>query len=240
MPPRPLMDEAGIRDWILRTLGAPFWKIELTCDHLDDAISDAKRWFSAKKGLPKMMQVTLADGQQQYALPDDAEIVLDVADSWRFGQMPNLSFDFGFDQIVMDRDFASSKWPLSGWMQRMQYAQSGGAMLDSLFEWEQHGRVLHVLTPNPRTVVLTIFYKSNQIVIDQLSEMDYDLVRRYALMRAKHVLGRVRSKWPGGMPSAQGTVDMDGQVLLEEARAEAEQLENDIRQTAMPVPFIQG
>jgi hypothetical protein len=238
------MNEEELGQWILRKLGAPFWKVELTCESLADCIEDAKRWFTAKKGVKKTYTVDLPAGTAVWDLPDEVEFVLEVADSWRYPIWPNLSFAFGWDQVVVGDgggSFDASKSPLSGLVQRMQYLQEGERILDAQFEWRQEGRQLLVLTPNPPAVRLMLFYKSNEVIIDQLSESDYDYVRRYALMCAKQTVGRIRSKYPGGFPGAGGqNVDLDGATLLQEAEAEYEKLSEDIKQGAYPMFFQTG
>lgn len=241
--PRPLMNEEEMGQWILRSLGAPFWKVELTCEHLADCIEDARRWFAAKKGNQKILVVDIAAGQTEYALPDEVELVIEVADDRRMGAWPNLSFAFGWDQVVVGQDFSfdSNKWFVSELVQRMQYLQTSERVLDGQFEWRQDNRNLLILNPNPRSGKLAIIYKSNEVILEQLGERDHDLVKRFALMCAKKLVGRVRSKYPGGFPGAGGqNVDLDGQTLLQEAEAENEKLQEEIMQSGYPMIFQVG
>jgi hypothetical protein len=78
------------------------------------------------------------------------------------------------------------------------------------------------------------------LTIEQLSERDHDLVKRYSLMASKKRLGRIRSKYPGGFPTAQGNVDLDGATLLEEARQEEEKLEQEVSESGFPMGFLLG
>lgn len=241
--PRPLMNEEELGKWILRKLGAPFWKVELTCEHLADCIEDARRWFAAKKGVQKVMVVGLAAGQTTYSLPDEVELVIEVADDRRMGLWPNLSYAFGWDQVVVgvDWSFDSNKWFVSELVQRMQYLQTSERVLDAQFEWRQDNRNLLILNPNPQSSKIAIIYKSNEVILEQLAERDHDLVKRFALMCAKKTVGRVRSKYPGGMTGAGGqTVELDGQMLLDEAREENEKLQEEIMQSAYPMMFMTG
>jgi len=237
------MNEEELGKWILRKLGAPFWKVELTCDQLEDCIEDARRWFAAKKGNQRILITALASGQTEYALPDDVELVIEVADDRRMGAWPNLSSAFGWDQVVVGKDwsFDSSKWFVSELVQRMQYLQISERILDAQFEWRQDNRNLLILNPYPQSSKIAIIYKSNEVILEQLGERDHDLVKRFALMSAKKVVGRVRSKYPGGMTGAGGQgVELDGQVLLEEARTEEEKLQEEIMQAGYPMHFMMG
>lgn len=241
--PRPLMNEEEMGQWILRHLGAPFWKVELTCEGLADCIEDARRWFAAKKGKQKILIVSIASGQTEYALPDEVELVIDVADDRRMGMWPNLSFAFGWDQIVVGRDYSfdSNQWFVSELVQRMQYLQTSERVLDAQFEWQQDDRSLLILNPSPSSTKLAIIYKSNEVILEQLGERDHDLVKRFALMRSKYMVGRVRSKYQGGFTGAGGqSVDLDGQALLEEARSEEEKLQEEIGLAGFPMMFQTG
>lgn len=237
------MNEEELGQWILRKLGAPFWKVEITCEGLADCIEDARRWFAAKKGKQKILITALAAGQTEYSLPDEVELCIDVVDDRRMRLWPNLSFAFGWDQVVVGEDwsFDSNKWFVSELVQRMQYLQASERVLDSQFEWQQNDRTLMILNPYPQSTKIAIIYKSNEVILEQLGERDHDLVKRFALMCAKKVVGRVRSKYPGGFTGAGGqTVDMDGATLLQEADAENEKLQEEIMQAGYPMYFMVG
>ena len=77
-------------------------------------------------------------------------------------------------------------------------------------------------------------------MIEQLSERDHDLVKRMALAQAKLDLGRIRSKYQSGFPTAQGHEQLDGEILLQEGQAEVELLNQEIGDSAMPMSFITG
>jgi len=79
------------------------------------------------------------------------------------------------------------------------------------------------------------------VILEQLGERDHDLVKRFALMRSKYMVGRVRSKYQGGFTGAGGqSVDLDGQALLEEARSEEEKLQEEIGLAGFPMMFQTG
>ena len=239
--PGQVMNKEQLRDWILRRLGAPMWKVELTCEHLDDAIEDAVRWFVAKKGEIKLEEIDVAPGETQYALKDYMEVVVDVASSNVVSAMTPISDEFGFNQIVVGPgyDWHSYKYFLSDVVQRLQYLEVGKRVLDANFEWRVDGRTLTLLPKKTVGGKMIIFYKSNDIVIEQLGERDHDLVKRFALMRAKEMLGRVRSRFDS-YETASGQKSLDGPVLLEEAQREEEKLQEEIMQSAYPMGFTTG
>jgi hypothetical protein len=62
------MADAELSQWLLRRLGAPMLKVELTQEHLEDAIEQAKRWFAAKKGQSKWAKLNISPGISAYDL----------------------------------------------------------------------------------------------------------------------------------------------------------------------------
>lgn len=63
-----MMDDQELSQWILRRLGAPMLKVELTQEHLNDSIEFAKRWYAAKKGAIKTVQVNYPGNVNEFVL----------------------------------------------------------------------------------------------------------------------------------------------------------------------------
>lgn len=240
--PADLLNAEQLRKWILRRLGAPLLKVELTEDHLCDEVDDARHWFSAKKGVKRQALITFEYGKVDYALPDEVDTVLDVA----FPVSPlDLSLVFSpfvmIDEKVPYDVFAapSSAGIYSSFTQTLQYIEMAKRVLSAEADWRQEGRTLFVF-PVPRTSgQVLIDYKSNVFTIEQLNERDHDILKRYALAKAKEDLGRIRSKYDS-YPTAQGTTSLDGERLLEEAQRDIEALDEEIALSAFPIPFLVG
>jgi hypothetical protein len=239
--PGEVMNEEQLRDWILRRLGAPFWQVELTCDHINDAIEDARRWFVAKKGQIKNEKVDIAPSQTEYPLPDYMEVVVDVASSHVVSVLTPIADEFGFNQIIVGPGYEwhSYKYFLSDLYQRLQYLEVGKQVLDANLEWRVEDRTLIILPKKTVGGPIIIFYKTNQVTIEQLGERDHDLVKRFALMRSKEMLGRIRSRYDS-YDTATGAKSLDGPALLDEARMEEERLQEEISQSGYPMLFQTG
>lgn len=238
------MDQAGLVLWIYRRLGSPYLKVELDPDHVDDAIENSRRWFAAKKGVSKTISFPVQSGESQYTLPDGIDQVQDIA-----FQTSSLDLSLAFypytwlDGAPIPYDTFSV--PQSGGLyssivQTLQYVEEAKRILGAEQEWRQEGRILYVwpIPRNASTIMVT--GKSTDIVIEQLSERDHDLVKRMALAQAKLDLGRIRSKYQSGFPTAQGHEQLDGEILLQEGQAEVELLNQEIGDSAMPMSFITG
>jgi hypothetical protein len=254
------MDEEQLVAWILRYLGAPFVKVELTAEHITDAIEEARRWYTAKKGLHKLLFFDVVSGVSVYTLPPDVEVVVNVAfASTGIATITSVASagigpGFGgvdiYGGLVMAGSggivpsfspFGSVTGPLSEWTQSMQYLEQFARVFSSELDWRQDHRELRLFPPSGYpTGLVCLEYKTNTFTIEQLSDRDHDLVKRYSLMASKKRLGRVRSKYPGGFPTAQGSVDLDGATLLEEARSEEETLTTEIYEHGWPMGFFLG
>lgn len=240
--PNNLMNEAQLQQWILRRLGAPFWKVELTGDHLDDACEQARRWFSAKKGVKRQYNQIVYTGIPEYKLPDYVDTVLDVA-----FQVAPMDISLVFSPYILQDEkvpydvFAapSSIGIYSSYTQTMQYIETAKRILNAEADWRQEDRNLLIFPVPKSTSTLIIDYKSHDFTIEQLSERDHDLVKRWALAYSKQQVARVRTKY-AEFPGAQGSTQLDGDRLFAEAEKELEKLEDEIYKSAYPMGFVVG
>jgi len=238
----PLMNEELLAQWILRRLGAPLLRVELTELHLKDAIEDSKRWFSAKKGVKRQMTMQLAPGKVEYLLPDDVDTVLDVA----FPVAP-MDISMVFSPFVLIDDkvpydvFAApgSMGVYSSFTQTLQYVETAKRILGAEPDWRQEGRRLFIFPVPKNDVGLWIDFKSNIITIDQLNERDHVLVKRYALAKAKLDLAEIRGKYDS-VPGAQGNAILNTATLRDEGNKEIEALDEEIALSGFPMGFIVG
>jgi hypothetical protein len=236
------MNVEDLKQWILRRLGAPFLKIELCDDHLNDDVEQALRWFVAKKGMVKQALIKVNSGQTEYDLPDEVDTVLDLA-------FPVSPFDISMifsPYILLDEKvpydvFAapSSVGLYSSLTQTLQYVEVAKRILGAEPEWRQQDRRLY-LYPKPKVdAAVIIDFKPCYVYLDQLNQRDHEIVKRYALARAKMDLGRIRSKY-SEYPSAHGSVTLDGERLLEEANSEIEALNEELAASGYPMGFVTG
>lgn len=237
-----LMNEEELVKWILRRLGAPLLKVELTECHLHDAVSDAKRWFSAKKGVKRQMVMQAQVGKVEYQLPEIVDTVLSVA----FAVPPmDISMVFAPFVLIDDRvpydTFAApqSAGIYSSFTQTLQYVEQAKRILGAEPDWRQENRNLYIFPVPKNDVGMWVDYKANIVTIDQLNERDHDLVKRWALARAKQDLAEIRGKYDS-VPGAQASTSLNAAVLAQSAGAEMEKLEDEIAQSGFPMGFFSG
>jgi len=236
------MDDEQLKQWLLRRLGAPFWKVELSEDHLNDEVEFAKRWFSAKKGVKRLLNMPLYTNVPVYELPRTVDVVLDVS----FPVSP-MDISLVFSPYILQDEkipydvFAapSAAGIYSSYTQTVQYIEMAKRILNAEPDWRQEDRMLYVFPVPKNGGFMAIEYKSHDFNIEHLTERDHDLVKRYALAKAKLDLAENRRKYTE-FPGAQGPTNMNWQALVQEANAEIELLEKEIGQSGYPMLFLHG
>jgi len=239
------MNEEELKQYILRRLRRAFLQVELTEDDLDDALDQARRWFAAKKGVKKNVLADFFSGTTQYALDDitnDIDTVLDVS-----FPVPAMDISLIFSPYILQDEkvpydvFAapSSMGLYSSYTQTIQYVATAKRILNAEADWRQEGRDLIIFPIPKNNGQMRIEYKSHNFTIEQLSERDHDLVKRYALAFAKRDVAETRSKY-AGFPGAQGETTLNGAAMKQEVQAELETLEKEIAQSAYPMGYLVG
>lgn len=239
----PLMNEEALKAWILRMLGHPTLQVELTDPHLADAVESARRWFAVEKGVDKKAIVPIVGGVVEYSLPADCVGVMNVV-------FPLAPFDLSLiyspfmvaDEKIPYDVFASSAMGglYSTFTQNLQYIEMAKRVLGAEPDFNVDiDNMKVVISPMPKVGgggAFVLEYRSNNFSLETLNEVDHSLVKGYALACAKWTLGRIRSKYDS-MAVAGGAVQMDGAVLIAEAKEEIEKLEVKIVGKQGPMVF---
>lgn len=240
-----LMNETELIEWVKRRLGAPILKLPLTDENYTDAITSAKHWFVAKKGIERDVTIDLYAGQVEYSVPDDCDAVIDVS----FQVSPlDISLIFAPNVVSDERIpysvFAApqSEGMYSTFVQSLQYVETAKRILGAENNWLYfpYKKKLYIF-PNPKWGGKAfIEYKSSAVTdITQLPERDHDLIKRYTLASAKKDLATMFSRY-ASMPTAQGQTQLNGPQLMKEAEEELATLKEEITNSALPMPFLVG
>jgi len=245
----PLMVVDELKLWILRKLGAPIVVVELAECHLEDAIEEAKRWIAAKKGVIRRGSFTTVPGQVEYTLEPDVDVVTEVA---RTGQALDLSFTglggggFFLPEQQNQIPYQALAAPKSGGLyssitQVLQNIEMDRRILsiEQDWGWEESSRTLFIYPTPTRADTVIYFYKSRLFQIETLNERDHQLLKRYALAKAKEVLGEIRGK-VDSFPTAQGNTSLNGGALKQEAADELAKLDDEIMKSGSPLPIVTG
>lgn len=219
-------------------------KVPLSEDQLNDAVSEAKRWFAAKKGVERQIVITTYAGQVEYDMPEDCDAVIDV--SFQAGQFDvSLVFSpfiFADEQVPYSVFAAPASAGLySSFVQALQYNETAKRIIGAENNYLYFPTTRKLLLLPSRTYGGNVFveYKSNINTIEQLHERDHDLVKRFALAWAKRDLGNIFSRY-ATWPSAQGQSVLNGPQLIEEANKDFDKLEQEIADSSFPMPWVTG
>jgi hypothetical protein len=240
------MTESDLRQFILRRLGHPTIKVELTDCHLDDAIAESKRWFAARKGVDREFILQINSGQVEYDVPEDTDAVIDVAiQASPFDAALVFTPNILADEKVPYTVFAApqSAGLYSSFVQSIQYLNMAKRIINAEFNWLYYPqRKKLLILPGTRNFAANaiVEYKSTITTLEQLGERDHDLIKRFSVAWAKRDLGMIRDKYKSGIPGAQGTVMLNGTDLLAQSEAEFAKLEQEISDSAMPLPWLVG
>lgn len=237
-----LLNKEQLVEWILRRLGAPLLNVQLTCEHVKEAIESACVWFAARKGAWRMGYIQVVPNLNEYVLPAVVDTVIDVVFTTYMADItqvmsPTLLLE---EKVPYDVFAAPSSVGLySSYVQVLQYVEQAKRILSAEHDWEQRGRSLFI-APRPRQAMkLIIEFRSSVFNVEELPPYDYLMLRDYALALTKRDLGNIRStyaSWPG----AQGDVQFNGEALLAQASEELEKLEEKIIASGGPMGFITG
>lgn len=243
--PSGLMDSAALQQWILRRLGAPLVKVELTDDDLTDAVEDASRWFTAKKGYKDFVMAPLLANTVDYQLPDFIDTVIDITFTDTSISIQKLVDPMALiDGLIPANVLGGGLGGLGGWgngggmlsayAQTIQYLRLAREVLNGDYEWRQDGRVLRVFPSTMNSGSMLIEYKASKFTVEQLNERDHDLLKRWALADAREKLGTVRSKLASYF-GATGGVNLDGVAQVTRAVQDKEDLDKELAQSGFPL-----
>lgn len=241
--------------WIRRQLGCGVVNVELTTAQAEDAFDDAIRWWVGRKGLKKYAAQNLTPGVQEYTMPTDCDMVLQL---W----FPGVQLDiiaavnpYAFIDVDQLPVAYSSITGVPGgsfygtFMQILQHAETARRVVGSEPAWEyrKSENTLWVFPRNQRNGSAVVRYASNDLTsatetdefCTKITVRDQDVILKYARARAKEILGLIRGKYTD-WPTAGGTRSLDGDTLRSEAQAEMETLNDELLGLSDPVPFITG
>ena len=244
------------RDWIWNMLGYPLIRVELTEQHINDAITMA---------LDKYMYYQIPEPNWAYGLAGIGNQEIDLSSltdkeghpiSITKEQVVEVVYQ-PFEDLFAQLSSTESSFFLTYYMQN-----AGGTFLADFYiamgykdtfedtlglrpTWEfisalqPTGTVKDIIRIYPRpSESIKIGIKYSRAMTE--AEVDNEVwIRMYALTYAKEQLGRIRSKF-ASVPSPTGETTLDGSQLISEAQQEREMLLQDIINRSEPLSFSIG
>ena len=221
-----------IRKYVLAKLGSPVVGIELTDGQTVILVDEAVRIYNTFVGRQQKKHLTLTLGVQGYALPNVGSRGVCKVDFTRKGGHPFISDPFFGREFARNQptDFDQYVMGISYWkaLQRV-----GGQECDWL--WDPIERKLYVdLGPsNQGTEALwdATYWYYEDVPIQEIPAHHHQYVLDLSLALAKKMVGEMREKYGGSVPSPGGGIQMNGTQL----KQEGETLEERTRATLINI-----
>jgi len=234
--------EAQIGEWICRKLGFGTVGVELTKDHVDDSIRDAKEWWQSWVGQSKSVLVTLAGTREvaEALIATDVDSVVDVVFEIESDSIQNM-------YSWADVEINPYTWVSGGTggnifstlVQYMQYRELSKQVTSSErdWEWDRSKRAL-VISPLPSAgSKVLVVYISKDMEISYMTNYETRVFRNYALAQAMKTLAGIRMKF-SEKPGASGSFAMDGDSMWANGEAMEQEMEEKMRNLQEPVGFF--
>lgn len=100
---------------------------------------------------------------------------------------------------------------------------------DMMFQWDEPSRELLVtrrIARNEKVIIEAYCERTEQeLMLDRYSKQ---FIQNWALAECKEQLGLIRSKFSSGTPGAQGPINLNGEMLISEARQDMTELREQL------------
>lgn len=249
------------RSWAKRQLGddgACTIGVEITDKQIDQALNNAKEWWNAFVGLHKEQYFSIVADQIDYdlsAVTPRVDEVLKVyfthsAELIDFrGLYPGFLDVNGIPYDAMGVYDQNS--PLGTITQTLQQMKTARRVFSSDPDWEFYRedfdednpiRLIRMMPPPTDTGTGVYLYRvdPDDIKLHMYKPRDMWMIREWALADCKYMLGRIRGKYPGGLPAAGGDRQLDGADLIAEAREDKDRLKQEVIEYSGPMMPVVG
>ena len=240
-----LLDVQQLNKYITRKLGGSAVCVELSKTDIDGSVEDAFFWWSAYHGWYKEHALSIVQDQVEYDLSAVDPCVSNVMKVW-FTIDPLLDFSRTYPGFLdvdgvpyADLGFSQSQGGFySGIVQWLQTREIAARVLSADRDWWYNldTQILHITPPGIESGAAVVLY-STPFKKEFLAKVPAEhawLIRERALAEAKYTLGRIRGKYTGGLPAAQGNVSLDGADLIREAQEDFERIETKMIEMTEP------
>jgi len=219
-------------DWMKQKLGFPLVVVELNDAHLNNAVDQALEIYNRYIPLEKWAALTTVPSLQKYPLPEGpgrgvvdvqfirAEGVPLISDPL-FGREYPRGQQLDFNQYVLGISFFDTLLRVTS-----QEAE---------WDWDENEPSFLFIQTKAQSYKISYRYLLDRR-IEQVLPSNHDWFRRMSLAQAKTILGRVRAKYAAIPAASAGSVQLDGNKILDEAEKEVLSLEQDVQRFMRPVP----
>jgi hypothetical protein len=218
-----------LKDYIFRQLGAPGWEIELTTQHVLDAIQDAQGMYSIWRPALRYGSVKLSTGINEYLKGTDLGFGgmpgLGIVQVWFVEPNPvptEIFYGNLIDPAPLFRTGVDEYDTFLRW--RKTWARVTSVQPDWLYD--EVRQCLYIHNPVSRYHAGIVAYA--MWPLERLNAYGADWVKRYSLAKAKLTYGEILSKFSGALPGPVKDLQLDTSKR-EKAEAEIEKLEATLK-----------
>jgi hypothetical protein len=233
-------------------------KVELDSKQIEKALTLAKRWFNGAVGLYKESILSLVLEQSEY----DVSAVTPRVDKVVAMFFPQSGYGIDYSTLYPgfldvkgipygDPSLFGGPYPQTTITQNMMFFESMGRTLsvDLDFEFYREDvdannpvRIIRVMPAPKVTGTCVYLYRIDprDIKLHMYTARDLELITDWSMAEAKYMLGRIRGKFPSGVPFAGGERQLDGDSLIQEAREDKERLRQEIKEHDGPTLPVLG
>jgi hypothetical protein len=236
-----------LKNYILRQLGWPLIRVEITEEQLVDSIVDAVQVYHEYAAIDYNMEVVPTVIGNIVDIPShiNQEYILDVIferdyyDSFSSG----LSA-MGFQEVlggVLPYALSGSAslikdFDIAGYFLYQQHMEDFKKMIGIRDYFEIINGKIHLMPANRIYKKIGIIYKG-MLTEKRIEQIPW--IKKYAVAKASIIVGTIRSKL-GGFSSTGTNIAVDGADLISRGREDVNTLEEKLNFLGVPMPFIQG
>lgn len=238
-----------VHEHVMAMLGVSGTNIELTPGDIDKALRQAIRKYSRVKPRRMFANITVTEGTQRYPLPENV-VHLVAVQPMITSPLPTAIgtefdiFRYPYYELITRRGFG----PFStvGDIEMYQiYFDEIAKVLSAEFAWWERLEVINTTTGRPdptgeeRTVLYVYPPPAGTVSVEyryltawniyQFPEYDHDWLLDYTTAISKLILGEIRGKFSGQIPSATARLQIRSLDLIKEAQLELQRLDQDLR-----------
>lgn len=220
-------------------LGWPQMCIELSEEQFNSAIDnalDTYRQLSDGAYRHQFIIFTLIKEQQKYFLNnpvDKTDHIVQIDKISRISALgPGLSTDNIFMQaFLQDYYYSSRNADLLSTHLVQSLSEEFGRLFanDLLFSWDEYTRELFItrkISNNEKVLLDCVMERSEQeLLVDRYARQ---FLQNWSLAELKMYLGLIRSKFSSGLPGPAGTITLNGELLIAEARQDQTELKQGL------------
>lgn len=221
-------------------LGWPVMCVELKEEQfnvaIDNALDNYRAWTDAAY-TRQFFLFTLIEGQQLYYLNspvDGTDKIVGVHKVHRLNILGanSLNWDSNiYFQTFLNQYYSSGYTDIlsihlvHGLSEDFQRIFAG----DMMFQWNEPSRELLItrrIARNEKVIIEAYCERTEQeLLIDRYAKQ---FLQNWALAECKEQLGLIRSKFSSGTPGAQGPINLNGELLVSEARQDMTELKEQL------------